>query len=38
MKKNEINIIYGEDSLEKLVIKTIVKELLEVINNDSNND
>ena len=35
MKKHEINIIYGKNSLEELLIKTITKELLSIV--ESNN-
>ncbi len=31
MKKYTTNIIYGEDTLEDLIIKSIVKELLSII-------
>lgn len=35
MRKHKINIIYGKNSLEELIIKAITKELLSII--ESNN-
>lgn len=36
MEKYKINIIYGKDSLEELIINSIVKDISTIINNESN--
>ena len=34
MKKYKFNIIYGENSLEKVIIKILAKEILNLISNN----